>query len=287
MTLSLMIWDVQHGSAAYLRTPNNRHIAIDLGTGRLGDRGHVFSPLRALRENYGVSSLDRVIITHPHRDHLDDIWELNAMPPGVLQRPRHLSPADVLAESHPGDDAVLDRYLELDALYVAPVDAANDLAPAENYGGAEILTFSPTGCGRSNLNNHSIVTFVRYASSTILVPGDNEAVSWRELLATSGFRECLATVDVLVAPHHGREAGYCADLFEVCSPSLVVVSDGPVGDTDAVHLYGRHADSWPVRSRSTGRFEDRRVLTTRCDGVVHVQLYWTPEGQAIRDVSCR
>lgn len=29
--LEVMIWDVDHGSAAYIKTPTGKHIAIDLG----------------------------------------------------------------------------------------------------------------------------------------------------------------------------------------------------------------------------------------------------------------
>lgn len=38
--LEIIIWDVQHGSAAYVHTPGNKHIVIDLGTGsHIGDAG--------------------------------------------------------------------------------------------------------------------------------------------------------------------------------------------------------------------------------------------------------
>jgi competence protein ComEC len=286
MTLSLTIWDVQHGSAAYVRTPNGKHVVIDLGTGHAGDWGRPFSPLRYLREQYGVRALDEVIITHPHRDHLDDVSELDAMAPAVLRRPRHLSVSDIRAGNQPGDVPVVDKYLELDARYTAPLSPGQDVGGAENSGGAQIVSFAPFACARSNLNNHSLVTFIRFASTTILVPGDNEAVSWRELLLVPDFRNWLETVDVFVAAHHGREAGYCADVFEHCAPSLVVISDGPAGDTDAAHRYGRHATGWPVWSRSKSRYESRYVLTTRCDGVIQIDLSWTAELQKNMGVTC-
>ena len=34
MTLKFITWDVEHGSAAYIRTPNGKHIAVDLGAQR-------------------------------------------------------------------------------------------------------------------------------------------------------------------------------------------------------------------------------------------------------------
>ena len=58
MSLRLILWNVQHGSAAYIHTPNGKHIAIDLGA------GDAFSPLQHLWRN-GVQRLDHVTITHP------------------------------------------------------------------------------------------------------------------------------------------------------------------------------------------------------------------------------
>lgn len=43
--LEMVFWDVQHGHATYLKTPNGRHIVIDLGIGSWDDNNQIFSPL--------------------------------------------------------------------------------------------------------------------------------------------------------------------------------------------------------------------------------------------------
>jgi len=276
MTLSLTVWDVQHGSASHIRTPNGRDVVIDLGTGRANGYGREFSPLRHLRANYGVSYIDKLIITHPHRDHLDDIGQFDAMSPRVLERPTHLTAVDIRGGNRAIDTSIINQYLEINARYTAPLSPGQDPAIPENNGGAQIVTFHPTQCARDNLNNHSIVTFVEYANSTILVPGDNEAASWRELLQDPVFRMWLKKVDILVAPHHGREAGYCPDLFGLCSPYLVIVSDGPETDTNAADRYHRHAKGGGFpRARSTRRRNAgcsppgaTGLFTSNCPGVV-------------------
>ncbi|BCU07202.1 hypothetical protein Atep_18790 [Allochromatium tepidum] len=48
----IIFWDVEHGHASYLCTPNGRHIVIDLGTGSY-DSGDEFSPLNHLKYHYG------------------------------------------------------------------------------------------------------------------------------------------------------------------------------------------------------------------------------------------
>ena len=85
MTLQIIMWNVQHGSAAYIKTPNGTHIAIDLGASEASNGG--FSPLAYLRRE-GINKLDHVTITHPHMDHLDDILRFDELDPGSLHIPK-------------------------------------------------------------------------------------------------------------------------------------------------------------------------------------------------------
>ena len=66
----------------------------------------------------------------------------------------------------------------------------------ENNGGANIEIFASDTCGQSNINNHSGVTFVEYANSTIMIPGDNEPPSWRELLKQTLFASAMAKTNI-------------------------------------------------------------------------------------------
>jgi competence protein ComEC len=273
--VNLHIWDVQHGSAAYLRTPLNRHVVIDLGVGDISEADVRFSPLRLIK-SWGVQRLDEVIITHPHRDHLDDIFVFDSLNPRVLMRPRHLTETEIRAGNQSIDTPIIDKYLEIDRRYTGTVAATEDPS-AESVSGMQIVSFTPSLCARGNLNNHSIVTFMRYANSTICLPGDNEAASWNELIKQSGFADWLKSTDILVASHHGREAGYCSEIFELCKPVLVIVSDGPGSDTSAVDKYLLQASGWSVRSRKTGEAKTRYVLTTRCDGSIYVSAGWNKE----------
>src|SRR6266446_9190020 len=94
-TLDMVFWNVQHGSAAYVDTPNGMKFVVDLGTGEIGEGNRPFSPLHQLREKYEVYQLDGVLITHPHRDHIDDIFTFDMMNPRVLLQPSYLSADDI------------------------------------------------------------------------------------------------------------------------------------------------------------------------------------------------
>ncbi len=278
MTLEVTVWDVQHGAAAFVRTPAGKFIVIDLGVGA-AKSGKEFSPLLHLKQKYGITALDEVIITHPHRDHLDDVFNFDKLGPKTLHRPKHLSDVEIWAGNQQADKGIIEKYLEVNQRYKHPVAQVNDPERPENNGGVEIQTFVPKSCAKSNLNNHSLVTFMTFAGSTILVPGDNEEPSWRELLEREPFREALKKCDVFVASHHGRKAGYSAEMFKYFKPLLIIVSDGPATDTTAVSEYSAQAKGWTVHRRSGGQ-EVRKVVTTRTDGVINVRFGRNDDGRA-------
>jgi hypothetical protein len=115
-------------------------------------------------------------------------------------------------------------------------------------------------------NNLSLVTFVHGPAYSVLFAGDLERKGWVNLLANPAFRRELGMVRIFVASHHGRESGYCEDVFDHCWPDVVVISDEPMQYDTQENCYGEHARgiSW------NGGREVRRVLTTRCDGHLRI-----------------
>ena len=281
--LTCVFWDVQHGSAAYINTPAREHIVIDLGVGSYKGADRQFSPLLHLKHNYGVQRLDGVVITHPHRDHLDDIGNFDKLNPRVLLRLTHLSADDTHGGNRREDNSIIQQYLDISTRY------NQDVSPGESPfrpppRGHTIQTFTPTSCSRSNLNNHSVVTVVTYASSKLLLPGDNEPPSWEELLARQAFREAVSGTDILLAPHHGRDSGFCPALFDHISPRLTVISDGRFCDTSATARYGGVTQGWKVHQRD-GTTEERKCVTTRNDGVIIVESGYSRENKPYLQVT--
>ncbi len=271
--LKVVVWDVQHGNATYIQTPNNKHIVIDLGIGsyNYAKSAAVFSPLLHLRDKYGITQLDSVIITHPHTDHIDDILNFDTLVPKVLTRPKHLSEDDIRKGNQPTDKALIDTYLEISTRYHYPVAQSDNPLLPENNGGVIIQTFTPTSCGTSNLNNHSIVTVVSFANCKMLIPGDNEPPSWNELLKQDDFVRAIQDTDIFLAPHHGRESGYSPELFEHINPRLTIISDGRFCETSATSPYANQTRGWTVYRRSGGT-QERKCVTTRNDGVIEVEF---------------
>ncbi len=287
--LLVVVFAVRRGNATYLRTPNGRHILIDLGAGSIKDTAAGFSPLLWLKSRWKVSRLDLAVVTHPHLGHIDDVFNLAGLPPRVLVRPKHLTEDDVRA-GNPVDaerKRKIDRYLEMSARYRAPIRPRNSVQAPANNGGAALLHFFPRNCAADNLNNHSVVTVVSYAGTKILIPGDNEQASWTELLANERFVKAVGGTSILLAAHHGQKRGFCPELFRHFRPRLVVASDGSITDRTIVDRYRQvtTGEGCPVRSRSSGESKNRCVLTTRTDGHTVLRCGVDPAGKPYLRVS--
>ena len=270
--LEIVIWDVQHGSAAYINTPNGKVIIIDLGTGDYSGNDAKFSPLQYLERN-GISTIDQLIITHPHTDHIDDIFNIESFSVASLLRPRHLTEDDIRNANRSQDKSKVDKYFEFEGIYNSSLTYEDSVLCDENNGGVSIKCFISDNCPHSNINNHSVVTILEYLGVKIIIPGDNEAASWDKLLELEDFIESIKDTSILVAPHHGRENGYTDKLFDYFTPDIVIISDGPVSSTSITSKYTYIADGWTVHSRSGKEPQERSCLTTRNDGAIGIKIY--------------
>jgi len=274
MRLEIVIWDVQHGSAAFIKTPKGTSIVKDLGTGSFGEDNKEFSPLMHLKKKCGIDRLDYVIISHPHKDHIDDILNFRKLNPRSLLRPTHLGRDDIMRSVREQDKPLFEEYFEINDKYNQPVAEGDDPRLPANNGGVVIQHFQPTKCATSNINNHSIVTIISYASLKVLIPGDNEPASWMELLEDESFKKAIKGTYIFVASHHGNESGYCPDLFEHFRPRLTVVSADHNTDSSATAKYTKVSTGWKVHHRDGREMETRYCVTTRSDGdiVIHMGI---------------
>jgi competence protein ComEC len=265
----VVFWDVQHGHMTYIKTPNNRHLVIDLGTGDYSKGQKEFSPLLHLKSKYGVNQLDFVTVTHPHLDHIDDILNFDQLSPKVFHRPKHLTNAEVMERVIDKHRAKFEKYCEINNRYSSPVsnDSPDKISNPDNWGGLIVKSFTPSSCNHDNFNNHSIVTVITYEGIKVVIPGDNEKCSFDELFLKEGFEEAIKDADILLAPHHGRESGYNKEFVECVNPRLTVVSDSKFCDTSANARYTAKSRGWTVFKKD-GSSRVRKCLTPASDGEV-------------------
>lgn len=277
---TVVFWDVQHGHSTYIKTPNDRHIIVDLGTGDYSGNNLEFSPLLRLKNKYGVQRLDYVIITHPHLDHIDDILNFDLLDPKVFNRPKQLTNEEVMQGVQEKDRKKFEKYCEINSRYCSPVepDSVNNTSKPENWGGLKIQTFTPSTCNHNNYNNHSIVVVIECAETKIVIPGDNQECSYLELMSKPSFMAAIKNADILLAPHHGRESGYNVDFVNQVNPKLTVVSDGRFCETSANGRYSAKSSGWTVHKKSGGS-NIRKCLTTNSDGEVVAKFGYNSENK--------
>ena len=140
---TVVFWDVQHGHSTYIKTPNDRHIVVDLGTGDYSGKNIEFSPLRHLKNKFGVQRLDYVVITHPHLDHIDDILNFDLLKPKVFHRPIQLTNKEVMEGVQDKDKEKFEKYCEINDRYNSPIESesVDNTSNPENWGGLKIQTF--------------------------------------------------------------------------------------------------------------------------------------------------
>jgi competence protein ComEC len=292
--LDARIWDVKHGSAAYLKAVN-KDVVIDCGAS--GD----FSPLQWLRSpKFGINNIHYMIISHPHRDHIQDLHRVEELEfrPNIINRPKKARELveDAIEEARrEGDDAYIEDaeyYLELDEEFSGDpnpspkepewsreqtnsssggfrTDGGLKRGPwvtFHNYGTGEIV-----GDDRfEKLNNLSKITVVNAGEFKMVLTGDLLPPGIEKVMRDTETMKDVKDADILIAPHHGRDTSYVEEFVDQINPSLVVFSDKGV-DNAATEEYREHGDDVPIYYEQTGVRRTKSVVETAEVGRIRLQ----------------
>ena len=254
MSVRLTIHNVGHGQCISLVHENGNVMLWDCGHSDLAKPSE-FLP-RA-----GIRTINRFFVTNYDEDHISDLPSLRA----------RLN-IEVLHSNSSINSQQL-RYLKLQS---GPLTNAmvSMIEMLDGYNGGPPLIppafpdvdfrcyFNKYGLIFYDTNNLSLVTFLVCRGVTFLIPGDLEHPGWISLLQNQNFVSDLRSVNILIASHHGRENGYCREVFDYCSPSVIVFSDSPIkhATQGMANTYARHASGVQFNGVL------RSVLSTRNDG---------------------
>jgi competence protein ComEC len=263
--LSFTLWDVGHGVSIWIRTPNGSNHWIDLG--RTSD----FSPSRHVRRAYGVTAIDYLTISHPDKDHLEDLPEFKATfgDPKALMRNKSLPPMEMFGQ---GSFQYQRDYADLHNRFTHSTPYDSSPTNPERNGGVRYAVESldhGTRVNGSSIegNNTSVVVMLLYEGVLFACPGDIEPLGWQELWRRyeSRYSPLIgeAYCRFLVAPHHGRRSGYCKEMMDAVQPHATIISD--VWGVSETHRAFR---SDPIGVTRSG--ETRKYYTTKRAGRVQV-----------------
>ena len=251
--MKLTIHDVGHGACISLLHGNGNVMLWDCGHSN-DNRPSVFLP------QMGVREVSKFIVTNYDEDHISDLVDLRReVELCILRRNKSIDASDLrqLKEQGGPISKAMNAMLAMMEEYTGSVDTPPEFPDVEcaHYRNAFFKDFDDT-------NNCSLVTFLSCHGTKFVFPGDLERAGWKKLLENSSFRDDLAGVRYFVASHHGRESGYCKEVFDYCKPRAVIFSDSNIkyATQEMAATYGQHCSGVPFKG------ENRHVLSTRKDG---------------------
>ena len=222
-TLEVYFFDVGQGDSELIRLPGGENILIDAGTSSTEDE--LVGELRS----FGAETLDLVVATHPHADHIGGMAAvIDAFDVRQVVMPR-------ISESDTPTTKTYENLLQSIAdkgLTITPAEPGDELLSS---GGAVLTVLAPNGEDYGDLNNYSVVLRLTYGEDSFLFTGDAEEASEEEMLSL----DWPLTATVLKCGHHGSETSTSPAFLDAVSPQYAVIScgvDNDYGHPDAVTL---------------------------------------------------
>lgn len=263
------IWDVGHGACSMITYSDGKRVMVDAG--------HRFDPFWAPSIEYYGQHVDMLVLQNLDEDHVANLPYViqNIEVRGLLSNPT----VDVNAlrnmKREYGMDAGVTETCRLLKEY-GPSWGSRVWQSGQVYGypgwwhafwNRHFVDFTET-------NNLSVPFFAGLGNFSILFGGDLEEAGWKALMRQPNFSERLMQVKILVASHHGRANGRCEEVFRLCRPEVVIISDyehrhlsqqtvGWYGDR--VNGIADNTVGWTLAGPQL-----RKVLTTRNDGSLRI-----------------
>ena len=267
--LKISMLNVGQGDAILIQT-GKQTILID--TSDTDERDLLVNEL----EKFSVTKIDKLILTHPHADHIGSAKALiNPSKKEISANPylEKISVAEVYDNGIKSNSGIYKSYVKaIDAKSVPykslktgdELDFGNGVKFNVLYPTKELVDAVDNG-QKSDPNNESIVGKLTYKKFSMMFTGDAEKKVESELWADNDAK--VLKCDVLKAGHHGSKTSSTENFVATVNPSYVLISCGP--DEEHRNTYG-HPHKEPLKNYLANGIDAKNILCTRWNGTITV-----------------
>lgn len=201
--LTVSFIDVGQGDSIFIELPDKTNMLIDAGEAKSSNK------IIDYIDNLGYDSLDYVIGTHPHSDHIGGLSRvIDSFNIGSIYMPK------VVATSKTYEnllETIKNKSLSIKKGFAGVV--------VEETDNLKIEMLAPNSEEYSSYNNYSIVLKITYGDTSFLFMGDAETLSEKEIKGN-------LKADVLKVGHHGSNTSSSSSFLEKVKPKYAVISVG-------------------------------------------------------------
>lgn len=215
--LTVKVLDIGQGDAILIRAAGQT-VLVD--TGDIGTRDKMISYIK----KEGITTIDKVIITHPHADHLGGM-------PGILE---NFKVGQVYDSGQTATTALYRQYLSLIKNKNIPfsvVTPGTEILIANDIK-LKILAPQKPFLTESEINNNSIVAKLIYNKFSMLLTGDAEKESEERMIKT--YAADLKST-VLKSGHHGSNTSSSTSFLKAVGAEAAIISLGVNNDYHHPH----------------------------------------------------
>lgn len=203
--LEIVIIDVGQGDCALIVAPDGRTVLID--GGETGQVSKVFEALNARN----ISTIDVMISTHPHKDHID----------GLIDVMEGYRIGKVIDAGGSEEDSLYGIYMNQVRWRGIPYELAKAGTIFE-MGPVKFSILNPDGIEAEDVESLSVVLLVEYGNFSVLFTGDIDSYA-EERLVRDGV---LKKVTLLKVAHHGSVNASTEEFLSAVLPKYAAISVG-------------------------------------------------------------